>query len=1014
LEWQRWTYLDWNQKLAEYYFAASPNNLDIPVDRIAPTPEELAKIIGVDPTGGAGAVEAFVSRVRRELRPGQGFCDYCSGYHWDPDDLPPFFAMLWFTCLVAYGYPDGAGAFNERLARALGKAENFHTPGADSPCLPGLWEGVADWTRARHAVGARIRELNLPVDVGRRTVIGYSHFLTFPNRFDRAKLAALLHEADLVGAEPPLGLLLDTLLKHRRNFSKEFQEDLEDFAREYHTTGHDPRDSAFWRAIRQEAVAPSVAAEGDAPSHASILFVFDDDGLFPIVACDSNFEAPDGYTVEPFDDGLSGLRLVGPEDDRELPSREAMKTGKFLGARDRRFLKSGVLPLCENNAGLFAPRSGEDVHGCRSALVKVAIVSDFTRRFGGTDRPSIVPGWREVHGSDIVQLKELPTWLSGATWLLPTTELPSIYPVGGIPVSDGFLFAPPFLPRLRAPGVVALEVQLPDHSRVSCARKADSDEWELPLAVAAPGDYSIVATWPVDTDQGAVPRTRMTPLRLRAHTITNEYKGLPSGEFFQESCPRHESDLQAPDEPQLTVITADSTQSTDIVDFEASVRFLGPGVGEMTLTPRPGFDWLVVGPKKDPELVMFVGDQNNPTQPREARSPSTGDRRHWHKAWQVAESVRYCRLGTADCTPWADAPTNLRETWLRYRRHSVPDTAEPCDVTSLDTLNFSPPPRAIPDKRVDTVVDAIAALSAERRGLGYRLLSDLFAQLLGHEDLGLIRQLIRAWTEGGLIDEVRHAVSGRAMFVARRPRFVLVRRGPAVDATLVGLLTPATRRRFVDSAAGLGMSIRELGCGNPWQPTVFRARGEPRQVEQLRNAVSFSSPVWLEWPDRNRVPAGLDARAALGTLFTTIPPGSFLPDARWEWSEANFKRGELETAEGIQLSRRMDSNQQRIYVVSSDGIAVCWTFQREWALLAAYDRRGTPPFEADGAGGYLKSFGRAPVHLPLPIARLCVLVGEGLPGPSPVDSTRSEYVYPFGRRLFGLIRQVVPPSWIGH
>jgi hypothetical protein len=157
-EWTRWIYFEWNRKLADYFFTVrAPEDRDVPLERIAATPEELARVAGVDSTCAPAIVEAFIASVRRELKPGQGFCDYCGGYHWDEDEFPPFFAMLWFTCLVAYGYPEGDGSFNDRLARALGKSENFHAPGADSPCLPGLWDSVARWSHARHSAGIPIR-----------------------------------------------------------------------------------------------------------------------------------------------------------------------------------------------------------------------------------------------------------------------------------------------------------------------------------------------------------------------------------------------------------------------------------------------------------------------------------------------------------------------------------------------------------------------------------------------------------------------------------------------------------------------------------------------------------------------------------------------------------------------------------------------------------------------------------------------------------------------------------------
>lgn len=242
---------------------------------------------------------------------------------------------------------------------------------------------------------------------------------------------------------------------------------------------------------------------------------------------------------------------------------------------------------------------------------------------------------------------------------------------------------------------------------------------------------------------------------------------------------------------------------------------------------------------------------------------------------------------------------------------------------------------------------------------------------------------------------------------------MLLRRGPEVDATLVGLVTPVTGRHLTDAAIRLGLSVHELGGCNVWQPTLFRVRGRYDRIEGLRRAMSFMPSFWLEWPERDQIPDGLDPRSSLQTLFRTTPPDSFAHDARWDWSESSFVRGESEVAEGVQLSRRMNLNYLRIYVVSKDGLPVCWTYQRSWALLAAYEHRGTPPFLADHVNGRLTSVGRSPVHLPLPIARLCILIGEGASGPT-VSSGRSEYVYPFGRRLFSLIQQVVPSAWLTH
>ena len=141
----------------------------------------------------------------------------------------------------------------------------------------------------RHKAGMDVRRLSLPLDVGRRTTIGFSHFLAFPNRFDRAKLAVILQDADLSGrGTTTSAVALDTLLRHRRTFSKEFQEDLDDFAQILNRCARSARQCVLGARSAKEAASPSVSAADDAPLHASLAFVVDDDGLVPILTAIRN------------------------------------------------------------------------------------------------------------------------------------------------------------------------------------------------------------------------------------------------------------------------------------------------------------------------------------------------------------------------------------------------------------------------------------------------------------------------------------------------------------------------------------------------------------------------------------------------------------------------------------------------------------------------------------------------------------------------------------------------------
>ena len=66
MDWLRWIYREWNQKLAEYVLAVrAPEDLDVPVERITATPEELVMVAGVDLGSANDVVEGFLSRVAR-------------------------------------------------------------------------------------------------------------------------------------------------------------------------------------------------------------------------------------------------------------------------------------------------------------------------------------------------------------------------------------------------------------------------------------------------------------------------------------------------------------------------------------------------------------------------------------------------------------------------------------------------------------------------------------------------------------------------------------------------------------------------------------------------------------------------------------------------------------------------------------------------------------------------------------------------------------------------------------
>ncbi len=130
-------YAAWNEKLIDHVFGRRTDTS--PVTRIPATPEELCLARGSSPAVVANmsrqeldsVVTEFIACLKAELADEKfALLRYCLHYRedgnwWAPgdDQQPYFFAMLWFTCLIAYGYPsDSERDFHSRMRAAFGTA----------------------------------------------------------------------------------------------------------------------------------------------------------------------------------------------------------------------------------------------------------------------------------------------------------------------------------------------------------------------------------------------------------------------------------------------------------------------------------------------------------------------------------------------------------------------------------------------------------------------------------------------------------------------------------------------------------------------------------------------------------------------------------------------------------------------------------------------------------------------------------------------------------------------------
>ena len=220
--WREWTYWDWNLKLLIHCF--SKNAEAGVVERIEARPRELLLPTGAEEHELNDVMDAFIWTLRGCLPIHRvSFASFCLDGPWTPEspEPPPFFAMLWMTCLVAHGYPDESTEFHKRVKAILGKKTKLDS-------LPLLWHRLRAWLERSSGLFG-LKQLKLPSNVGHRTDIGHSWFLTFPHYRDRNRLNELLRANDLTGDQLPLIMTVNLLTRQKKLFSRGFQEELEHF-----------------------------------------------------------------------------------------------------------------------------------------------------------------------------------------------------------------------------------------------------------------------------------------------------------------------------------------------------------------------------------------------------------------------------------------------------------------------------------------------------------------------------------------------------------------------------------------------------------------------------------------------------------------------------------------------------------------------------------------------------------------------------------------------------------------
>lgn len=1010
--WRRATYEDWNASLAARSFALRSDGSDLLY--VPASPDELCRISltsaeNVEPEE---AVAAFVRALRRALPSGisiERFSrDALPLWSSSKSNPPPFFGLLWFTCLLASGYPDDDGTIQTRFKRLVGKMPDFK--GTDGRLLDALWDETAEWSARR----ADRRTLVLPQADEHRTIVGRSFLLAFPNRFDRRKLERLLNDLNVLGTDPPPYPVLRALRDARTEFSPTFREHLENF--EHRIASTDLAATAFWRAVRAVCRdSASTDSELNTTNDITLIGEWDEDGFFEISFVQRNFTDEEDKES---DDIPENMQFEQTARDQEAIAQLLKGTRSDLSVRLRNMVRQGVLPFRERPGSEYELADGSTVGEADVALVADRIASAFVDSFGGEALDAGYPGWKVIDECAIRQSDESLPGLEGVRLLGRGSDAPRPRPIGGVRVGKEYLGARLSRPEIACPGASELlwREAKNDADDARPCRRVDEHVWAVPDEALSdlPVEIVFTATFQTSFDDRKIERSSHHTLRFVATAAGWDYKLANAGDYRREVATTAVEDVTGGVPVPLISARPDVAHPEDLIAIDSEAVALGSVVGELLPVGASESIWISAGSSRCRQLI-YVGDLDQPVQPTDDESSDKGAVRRWKKAFDASDvSEVFTRVG-GRLVPVSN-DERLREIFDRYRaraRHAW-----------NGGTRRELPSRTLPAQRSRQVDDGISkselteTLSSICCNRGRVRLKDVFELFIGvsRGRSGLFAQrIIRAWQEAGLIDVLHLRTRRGAFVVARRPRFVMTKRGAHVEGRLIGLAPRRLREDLIGAVERSSLELSWLSSTTHYQPSTAVLNVSDRaEIVALSESLGLTAPKWLGWragealPDDVRVPSFDD-------VVSDAPQSdAFEVDGRWDWSKGHFIRyGELSDSSATRVERHRSRHHNAIHVVLQGDEERYRTWSREWALLRARELQGKPAF-LQGPDGQLSFSGRSALNLPAPWGRLCTLLGTRLPGPLVSDIGEIEgYVYPFGVSTLRYLAPGLPDRWIG-
>lgn len=1011
-DWQNATAEQWNQRLFDYVFADNGKNSE-PVRRIAATTEELRSIVGTPDANPDKMAERLADVFRSVVPRGTSMDSLLHTPETSAQEhIPANFLLLWMTCFICWGYPNqNGGSFSDRLKEVLGRTTSYSK-------LEEAWLRLEQWLR--NAPG--YRRLELPATDNLRTVIGSSYFLAFPHGRDRNKLSRLLAEAGLIGRQLPVTRVLALLLSNEDTFSRDFKKDLEGFQLKWEE-GHDPALSPFWRAVQQEASYPSHEDTKRISGHARFVAMGEGDYIHLAVAYPNDVAPPKNmklFEYAPLEDTDASL-LIGSDDSIESAVRHVFADPSILDGPSKAAVRQGLLLFEEVEDWEYRLVDG-DASVADVVLLKKELEKPFRDAFGGSYEASIHEGWLEVRGADIQPSKEPALGLENIDLLIITTGKPKVRFSGGVRIPGGHLWSRYTRPDIRANGAESVDVSY-DGKTMTCQHLGDGI-WSIPVGIVdeevLPCRLEVEAFWKNiggDTSEKAS-HSSCVSTKLFHHSPRWNYKPL-SGKSCQYWLEDSNETMRTVtgDRPVLSRITTRlERESADLLEFDESQRFAGPGVGEFSIVPNVDHDWMILGGLNHPSKIVFVGDPTSPTLSDHGYSDSKGDRRHWKACFKNAANASV--KTKTGYEPLAHFPEVEDE--FRRRCSKAKATKKPTPVRTIlenDAYKDFAFGRSLFHDSVKThqvlpdlwkAIELVGAIASNRKGISAKEFQKILLELTKSDDFIFVNHVRRAWFEIGAIDVAKRQDRSNIVIVPRNPRLLLVKDGPAILGFVHGLVTGTLHERLKQAAKTRQLEYSDKPGVCCWAPPLPMIRADDTEAFfSISNELDLANPTWVEWPSSG-TPAYLEIS---NTTLRTTPPPEYKVDACWNWEKSRFDRFERRSDDGgVVIERRRHSMRPDVFVVDNGAGTIQWTYSRTWALLEAWKYREGSPF-TEGAVGNLVSTGRETAHLPLPIARICAILGSRCPGPTRSEETPT-YTYPLGKTLFDRITSLFPEHWL--